>query len=67
MRPWGEAVATWTAAVERWSPAALDRALDALLATDIALKDTRVSTDATVDRLARPLDVRERGAGRAVR
>jgi DNA polymerase-3 subunit delta len=45
MRPWGEAVATWTAAVERWSPAALDRALDALLATDIALKDTRVSTD----------------------
>ena len=45
MRPWGEAVATWTAAVDRWSPAALDRALDALLATDIALKDTRVSTD----------------------
>jgi DNA polymerase-3 subunit delta len=45
MRPWGEAVATWTAAVDRWSPASLDRALDALLATDIALKDTRVSTD----------------------
>jgi DNA polymerase-3 subunit delta len=45
MRPWGEAVATWTAAVERWSPASLDRALDALLATDIALKDTRVSSD----------------------
>jgi|SRR5579863_318485 DNA polymerase-3 subunit delta len=45
MRPWGEAVATWTAAVDRWSPAALDRALDALLATDVALKDTRVSTD----------------------
>jgi DNA polymerase-3 subunit delta len=45
MRPWGEAVATWTAAVERWSTASLDRALDALLATDIALKDTRVSSD----------------------
>jgi DNA polymerase III subunit delta len=45
MRPWGEAVATWTAAVERWSPASLDRALDALLATDIALKDTRVSSE----------------------
>jgi DNA polymerase-3 subunit delta len=45
MRPWGEAVATWTAAVDRWSPAALDRALDALLATDVALKDTRLSTD----------------------
>ncbi len=45
MRPWGEAVATWTAAVDRWTPASLDRALDALLATDIALKDTRVSTD----------------------
>jgi len=38
MRPWGEAVATWTAAVDRWSPASLDRALDALLATDIALR-----------------------------
>jgi DNA polymerase III subunit delta len=45
MRPWGEAVATWTSVVDRWSPAALDRALDALLATDVALKDTRVSTD----------------------
>jgi DNA polymerase-3 subunit delta len=45
MRPWGEAVATWTAAVDRWSPVDLDRALDALLATDVALKDTRVSSD----------------------
>ena len=45
MRPWGEAVATWTAAVDRWNPVDLDRALDALLATNVALKDTRVSTD----------------------
>ena len=45
MRPWGEAVATWTAAADRWSPVDLDRALDALLATNVALKDTRVSTD----------------------
>ena len=44
-RPWGEAVATWSAAVDTWSLAALDRALDALLAADVALKDSRVSTD----------------------
>jgi DNA polymerase-3 subunit delta len=45
MRPWGEAIAAWVGAVDRWSAPALDRALDALLATDVALKDTRVSTD----------------------
>jgi DNA polymerase-3 subunit delta len=45
MRPWGEAVAAWSSAVERWSGPALDRALAALLAADMSLKDTRVSSD----------------------
>ena len=44
-RPWGEAVSAWTRAVERWSAPALDRALDLLLQTDIALKESRVSSD----------------------
>jgi DNA polymerase-3 subunit delta len=44
-RPWGEAVEAWARAAERASRASLDRALDALLAADLALKDTRVSTE----------------------
>lgn len=44
-RPWGEAVHSWVAALEAWDDAALDRAMDALLAADIALKETRVSSD----------------------
>ena len=44
-RPWGEAVDAWMRVVDRWSVAALDHVLDRLLSADIALKDTRVSTD----------------------
>lgn len=44
-RPWGDAVRAWTAMAARWDPESLDAALDALLAADIALKDTRVSSD----------------------
>lgn len=44
-RPWGEAVSAWVRATDRWTLPALDRALDALLAADAALKDTRVSSD----------------------
>ena len=44
-RPWGEAVKAWARAVERWEPRALDAALEALLAADIALKETRLSSD----------------------
>jgi len=44
-RPWGEAVRAWAAAAAKWNAAALDAALEALLAADIALKDTRVSSD----------------------
>jgi len=44
-RPWGSATAIWARSAERWSREALDRALDALLEADIALKESRVSSD----------------------
>lgn len=44
-RPWGDAAKAWAASVGRWDSTSLDAALDALLAADIALKDTRVSSD----------------------
>ena len=47
-RPWGEAVKSWVAHADAWTSAQLDRALDALLAADMALKSTRVSSEAQV-------------------
>jgi len=44
MRPWGEAVNAWTKHASRWSASELDLALTALLTTDAALKDTRISS-----------------------
>lgn len=44
-RAWGEAVSAWVKAAPAWSEPALGRALDALLAADVALKETRVSDD----------------------
>lgn len=44
-RPWGSATAVWAGAVERWSREALDRALDSLLQADIALKESRISSE----------------------
>jgi DNA polymerase-3 subunit delta len=44
-RPWGEAVNAWSKHSDRWSVADTDAALSALLATDLALKETRVSSD----------------------
>jgi DNA polymerase-3 subunit delta len=44
-RPWGEAVRAWCTAVDRWPAASLDRALRLLLDADVALKETRVSSD----------------------
>jgi DNA polymerase-3 subunit delta len=44
-RPWGEATAAWSNAVKHWPAADLERALDSLLTADIALKESRVSTD----------------------
>ena len=44
-RPWGEAVRAWTAAVDQWTPEALDRALALLLDADAALKETKLSSE----------------------
>ena len=44
-RPWGDAARAWAAAAASWDAPSLDAALDALLAADVALKDTRVSSD----------------------
>lgn len=47
-RPWGEAIRVWSAALDRWTPRALDNAMRALLATDIALKESRFSSEAQI-------------------
>jgi DNA polymerase III subunit delta len=44
-RPWGSAAAVWTRAAERWNRESLDRALDSLLEADVALKESRVSSE----------------------
>jgi len=45
-RSWNEATAAWQRAAGSWRADDIDHALDALLATDIALKETRGTTDA---------------------
>ena len=47
-RPWSEAVHSWSAQANQWTSAQYDRALDALLAADLALKSSGVSTDEQV-------------------
>jgi len=44
-RSWGDAVRAWARALDAWTSAELDDALAALLATDAALKESRVSSD----------------------
>lgn len=44
-RPWKEAIAAWVRDVEHWDVRAVDRALARLYEADIALKDTRVSSE----------------------
>ena len=44
-RSWGSATAVWARAAERWNREALDRALDSLLEADVALKESRVSSE----------------------
>lgn len=44
-RPWGEAVTAWARHTDRWTVSELDAALSALLATDVALKETKLSSD----------------------
>lgn len=47
-RPWGSAVATWSRAVEHWTTESLEQAMDALLDADVALKETRFSSEEQV-------------------
>ena len=44
-RPWGDAVRCWAQALDSWTSADLDHAIDALLMADVALKESRVSSD----------------------
>jgi DNA polymerase-3 subunit delta len=44
-RPWGEAVNAWTKFADRWTVADANTALAALLTADLALKETRLSSD----------------------
>ena len=44
-RPWGEAVRSWSGAVSGWRLPELEAAIDALLAADFALKESRLSSD----------------------
>ncbi len=44
-RPWGEGVKAWVRALRHWDTASVDRALELLLAADLALKDTRISSE----------------------
>ncbi len=47
-RPWGQATRAWATAARDWSTAECDRALDALLAADVALKESRVSSESQI-------------------
>lgn len=44
-RAWKDAVACWQRATQRWNAAQLEHALNALLAADIAAKESRVSSE----------------------
>jgi len=44
-RPWGEAVSAWSRAAASWRMSELETAIDALLAADYALKESRLSSD----------------------
>jgi DNA polymerase-3 subunit delta len=44
-RSWGSATAVWARAADRWTGESLDRALDSLLEADVALKESRVSSE----------------------
>jgi DNA polymerase-3 subunit delta len=44
-RSWGSATAIWARAADRWTRESLDRALDSLLEADVALKESRVSSE----------------------
>ena len=48
-RPWNDAIATWVRTVDRWDVRAIDRAMEALLAAELAVKETGVLTGALKD------------------
>ena len=45
MRSWGEAATAWARAQSKWTAQQLDHALGVLLTADVALKQSRVSTE----------------------
>ena len=47
-RPWGEAVGAWQRWSDRWTVPQLERAVAILLDADVALKETRVSSEEQV-------------------
>src|SRR6185295_14648654 len=44
-RSWGDASKSWASAVPRWNSRAVNEALDLLLASDRAAKETKLSSD----------------------
>ena len=44
-RSWGSATAVWARAAERWTREAIDLAIEVLLDADVALKESKVSTE----------------------
>ncbi len=44
-RAWGEAATAWAKHLDRWDARSIDEALAALFAADVALKETRLSSD----------------------
>ena len=47
-RPWGTAAGAWASTTSAWDHESLERAFDALLTADVALKETRVSSEEQV-------------------
>ena len=47
-RPWGEAIKIWIHSLRHWDDVSIDRALQALLRADVALKETRISSEEQV-------------------
>lgn len=44
-RPWGSASTAWTKAAGSWKPAEIQRVLEMLLDADVALKESRISSE----------------------
>lgn len=44
-RPWGSAASAWTKAAGKWKTAEIRRVLDVLLDADVALKESRISSE----------------------